>query len=110
MAELVHQTTLRVAGVMVGMEDAGRRLLMRGCLQPMVVVSVDPSRSKASCRALRRCRRPPGTRRTMRHAVVQAQGLRQQQGQAQGPGAAGGQWKVDHELRVAALSSPAEWR
>ncbi len=113
MAELVDQTTLRITGGMVGMESACRRSQVHGLMRPMRpmrpmrMTLVDRTLRQAINWGLRRCHCSHGARRAVRHSVVQAQALRQQQGKAQRPSAARGQRKLDHRLSVADLSSAA---
>ena len=109
MAELVDQAALRVTGGMVVMQGTRGGCLLRGGLGAVVMGAVVLGQHPDKDFGLRLSAKTLRTGRAMRHAVVQAQGLRQQQSQAERAGSANGHRKMDHLKSVAGLSMAKVW-
>ena len=104
MAKLVDQSALRITGGMVVMQGTWGGCLLRSRLRPVLMGFVVLAPHQLSNLAMHRSTKRMLAGRAVGHAVVQAQGLRQQQRQAQRPGSAKVHRNMDHPPSVAGLS------
>ena len=104
MAKLVDQSALRITGGMVVKQGTWGGCLLRSRLRPVLMGLVVLAQHLLSNLAMHRSTQRVRAGRAVRHAMVQAQGLRQQHSQAQRPGSAKVQRNMEHPPSVAGLS------